>query len=351
MMNRLAVMIMAVLIVQAVYAQEPPTWIDETWRNSDYPHGKWYVGFAQDALKPNDNVDERLNKVERTALNRMFEAITVRLSGTATLENTSVRTNRDGVVHYASSSDYRQMIETYTSAGVVNNIRRESWTDPKTGTIYALAAVRKSDLEKYYESQANYNLKLAGNAVGEARKLTQYNEKSDALKKYDVGGKNLDTCAQYLGLLSAVGYAGGKLRSLSDSLTALRNDIVSAVAELGESMSFYVVGAETIDGVGVDIVTSKLKSVISKSYRLAANPTSAGYTMRVDVSNCNVTTPPGNRTFCHACVKIETTNRKTGQSEVVDTTWKGSSSQGREAACRDAFRKAAEGVSGIKIFR
>jgi len=358
-MKRLSVIIMVMLIAQFAYAkgkEAAPPWIDEAWRDANYPSGVWYVGFAQNTLPPKSNTAEYLKTLERDALNKMVEGISVRISGTSTVENTSLRIWQDGNTQSASSTDYRQIIQASASAEIAKSEVR-SYHNQKAGKIYALAVVRKSDLASYYVSRVDYHIHRAESTVKEAQQLTELDKNSDALKKYAESRKNLDECVQYLKLLSAIDYESSESQRLLARETALRQEISAAAAEAAEPKSFYVSGTETMGGKDADIVISKLKSIISKNgYRLADDPNSAGYNVSVEVKDCNVRTV-GNFTFCYACIRVEAVNVKTGKNEgLVDFTGPKTSWKDRETACLKAFEKATDEVwvkikEDIKIFK
>jgi len=346
-MKRLAVIIMAALIAHFAYAKEKetaPPWTDMAWRDANYPSGVWYVGFAQNTLPPKANAAEYLKTLERDALSKMVEGISVRVSGTSTVENTSLRTRQDGDAQSVSSTSYRQKIQASASAEIAKS-EIFSYHDKKAGKIYALAIVRKSDLASYYVSRADYHIQRAENAVNEARQLSELDRKADALKKSAEGRNNLNECAQYLKLLSVIDHESGDSKRLLARETALRKEIAATVAELEEAKSFYVDGTETMNGAAADVVISKLKSIITANgYRLADDSNSAGYNLRVEVNECDKRAV-NNFTFCYACVRVDAVNLKTGKNEGrVDFKGSKTSLRDGEAACRKAFEKAADEV-------
>jgi len=347
-MNRLAAMIMAALIAHIAYAQEmAPRWIQERWRSANYPSSAWYTGFAENTLPPKANTAEYLKALERDALNKLAEGISVRVSGTSTVENTNLRTRQIGGSQSASSSNYRQKIQASANAEIAKS-EVFSYHDRMSGKIYALAAVRKSDLASYYVSRADYHIQRAENATNEARQLTGLGKRSDALKKSSEGTDNLDECVQYLRLLSAVDYGDGESKRLLARETALRQEITAAIAEMEqakEAKVFYVGGTETLGGARSDILISKLKSVIAKNgYTVDDDHRNADYNLLVEAKECDKKSDR-DFTYCYACVRVNAVNLKTGKTEGrIDFKGAKAGLMDGDAACRKAFENAADEV-------
>jgi len=355
-MKRFAVMLMSALIAHVAFAQEMlPQWI------RDYPKGEYYVGFQYGKLKPKENVDERLKSLKSEALSEMVTSISAGVSGASTVEKTSVRTSQDGATRSASSLDYRQKIQLWAKANVAN-VQFEQHHDERTGNIYALAAVKKSDLARYCVKQVEFHLQQADDAVRQAGRFISSDERGGALKKVAEGNKNVDECAQYLQLLNAVDYGGGESARLLAGVTALRQEISEVSAKANVSKSFYISGTETIAGTDADIVVSRLKILIrEKGYIVADSPADSIYTLLVEVKDCNVASVKNNIggtfTSCYACGKVKVENVKTGFKDEVTLDDKQTKAVMKDVkqSCERAFEYAAkqlwEKMRGDKMFK
>jgi hypothetical protein len=335
-----------------------PNWVHEPWRRINYPAELWYVGFAENTSSSEINIAESLKSLERDALNKMAESVRVRVSGASVVENRSQRASQSGGKSESrSGTNYRQTIYAETNAEITG-ASVYSYHDTRNGKIYAIAAVKKSDLASYYASKAEFYIQIAENIFNEAKQMVLLGRKGEANKKFADSGRNLDELGQYLNLLNVVDIGSSSTaKRLFARETELRRQISAAQAEAQESISFYIESAETIDNANVDIVTSKIKSAISKNgYRTADRPKDAAYRFWIEVMSCNVAVS-GNRTFCYACVKAEVTNIKTGKSEGhVNFTGPKTGWMDRETACIKAFENAADELwdkikTDIKIFR
>jgi len=335
-----------------------PLWVRDAWRSTNYPANEWYVGFSQNVLPSNANVGEALKALERTAQSSMAESIIAFVSSNSESSTGSSRRQQGEKFDETINRSYVQTIQVSTNANIAKT-QFFSHHDFQTNRIYAMAVVKKSDLTAYYISQVELLFKRAETGINEAKQLTQLNRKSDALKKLAESRSNLDECGQYLNLLSVVDPGGASNRLLTREAT-LRKQITAIIAETEEaklSMSFYVNGKETIEGEPVNIVISKLKSIVSKNgYRITDAPKGAAYNLRLDVKSCNVTTG-GAFIFCYACVRVDVINLETGKKEgSVDFTGPKTGWRDRGTACRKALEGVADEIwkkinSDIKIFK
>jgi len=321
-----------------------PEWVNEAWQEREYPAAMWYTGFAFSAQGGKSAFESNRAAAEESALKNLVQKIWVNVNVESDL-NTSSRLRQDGnSIKEVTDENYTRTVRTQTGAEVAG-VKVQTWHNPKTGAACALATVKKSDLASHYASQVNVLMQRAENAINEAKHSSGLDRKADALKKSAESAGNLDECAQYLRLLSAVDYGGGESKRLLARETALRKEIAATVAELEEAKAFYVDGTETIGGAKTDILISKLKSAIATNgYRLADDPKGAAYNLRVEVKDCDRKTV-NQFTFCYACVRVDAVNLKTGKSEGrVDFKGAKTSRMDGEAACRQAFENAADSV-------
>lgn len=262
LLARVALFVTAVSF--AAYGQgTAPNWIREEWRDSNYSNTDWYVGFSENALR-NADVATSLRTLERDAINKMVENISVRISGTSTTEKTSTRISGGGVSGGGSSTDYRQTIESSASAEIAN-LERRSYHDRETGRIYAFAAVRRRDFAAHCVSRAEQCLQKAESALSEARLLPVGEKKSEASGR--VTG-NLDEGARYLGLLAAVDRESGELKPLLAREAELRKQL-----SIKEKVAIYVAGKESkgIQGLHRILGSELAKEVNASGYYSAVD--------------------------------------------------------------------------------
>jgi len=350
-------------IMLPLYAQAPvPSWVQDAWRSVNYPVDEWYIGFSQDnAPAASAMATDALNALERNAQARMVESIVSHVSSRSTSSTASQQRRQGKDFTETIDESYMRTIQVSATANIART-QLFSYHDIKAKKIYAMAAVRRSDLIAYYFSQTELPLQRIENSVSEARQLTALGKKSDALNKLSESRRNLDECeqcSQYLNLLSAVDPSGASNRLIARE-AALRKQISVAVAETEAAkmaMSFYVDGNETIEDAAVDIVISRLKSSIAASgYRTTDNREEANYQIRVEVKACNIS---AERTlsFCYACVKAEVINLETNKSEGrVDFTGPKVGWRDKDAACRKAFERVVNELwdrinKDVKIFK
>ncbi|MCL2690076.1 MAG: hypothetical protein FWE57_09570, partial [Chitinispirillia bacterium] len=189
--HKLSIIWVAALLPQLIYSQpDAPFWINEAWRDMNYPSSHWYMGFSEDRLGRNENTAESLKRLERSAQNKMAESITVQISGKTALEVVGRQRQQGQQISETTDQRYRQSIQASASAEI-SNAEVRSYHDAQTGRIYAIAAVKKTDLANHYALRAEFHIQLAENAISEAKQLIQLGRKSDALRKLADGRHNL----------------------------------------------------------------------------------------------------------------------------------------------------------------
>jgi hypothetical protein len=340
-----------------------PLWVQDAWRSMNYPIDEWYIGFSQDnAPASSAAAADALKALERNAQARMVESIVSHVSSRSTSSTASQQRRQGREFTETIDESYMRTIQVSATANIAG-AQLFSYHDTKAKKIYAMAAVRRSDLIAYYVSLIELPLQRIENAVSEARQFTALGRKSDALNKLAESRRSLDECeqcSQYMNLLSAVDPGGASSRLLARE-AVLRKKISAAVAETEAAkmaMSFYVDGSETIEAASVNIVISRLKSAVAASgYRTTGSRAEANYQIRVEVRACNTSTSAQNNSFCYACVRAEVINLETNKSEGrVDFTGPKVGWRNMETACGRAFERVVDDLwsrinQDVKIFK
>ena len=331
----------ALLPPPAAYAQKGlPQWVDEGWRSAKYPQSEWYAGFSQDAVRKGANASEAQKRVEKEAQNRMAQGISVRIAGTSTTQTTSSQTRDAKGISETIQKEYGQIIEATTNAEVVKS-ELYSYYDPSSERVYAFAAVKKSELAAYYTSRIQFYLQTAENSFGMAKQFADSDKKGSALERAAESRKSIAECGKYQELLSAVDYKGDAAMRLLNRGAELSKEIAALEIKLRDSGAVYITGRETIAGEAVDRVVYALQSKFSENNcRVADKQEDAGYVLRVDVKDCNVT-ESGKFTYCYACVNVDLVSTKTGKSESkISFTGTKTGWTSAKTACEKAFDDA-----------
>ena len=204
-----------------------PEWVQDAYRERSYPAQEWYTGFAPNQLKAGDNLGDALKALEQEAQNRLAQKIVVTIKGESEMVNTSQQRPSGGKTAEILTSDYTQVVRTATSATTVRT-EVKSYHNPKTGALYAFAAVRRADLAAYYRKQIDVELGRVDATLGIAGQLATAGKKISARSKVGEAKKMLSDVAPYGNLLVAVNPAVDK-RELQ---TARANSLQRIVEQL-----------------------------------------------------------------------------------------------------------------------
>lgn len=317
-----------------------PKWINDEWRNDNYPSSEWYVGFSQDALKSKSNVAESIKRIERDAQSKLSESIIVRISGVSAIKETSQQVRQNGNTQSLSNTDFQQNIQAITNTEL-NKMFIGSHYNEQANRIYAFAAVRKSDLVDYYASKIEFALNEAQRGIDLSKQLLEHHKKKEAQEKLDYSKKIIDSTAYYRALLATVDTQNGIKYSQSERINKLLNEIAIVQAGLknktGEIIVF-VTGTE-------NIIVSGLQAILSENdIAVTENEKEASFFLTIDAKICN-TKFDGRFHYANACVKASLTNVKTSKNEaliIIDNPKGGGLTI--EKAGEDAFRFVAAEV-------
>ncbi|MCL2682632.1 MAG: hypothetical protein FWE63_03985 [Bacteroidales bacterium] len=180
-----------------------PMWTHDAVRQRDYPAREWYTGFVRDRLKADEDVGAALRNLERAAQNQLAENIIVMIESDSRLRMGSEQHQSGGQSSEVITTNYRQVITTATSATTVKTEVR-SYHDPETGTLYAFATVRRSDLAAFYKRQINTDLNKVEIAIGASEQLVASGKKMDAHRRIEEAKRNLNDISYLHSLLIAV---------------------------------------------------------------------------------------------------------------------------------------------------
>jgi hypothetical protein len=316
-----------------------PPWVDDTWRQSQYPSSDWYVGLSVDAIRPGANLAEVQRRVENEARNELAKGITVRIQAISTAHTQSQQARGVETI----TKDYGQIIQSSTDAEVAK-VEMSTFHDEANNRIYALARVKKADLAAYYVGRIEFYLQNAENDLKLAQQFAASDRKRSAIESLGNAKEKIEECTKYNELLSAVDFKGD-IKRLLDRQAALTREIAAFETQLQETAPIFVTGRELINNSSVDIVIPSLQSRLSQSgCRIVTDKNDAEFILNVEVRDC-MTTQEGAFHYCYACVTASVVNTRTGQTDtkINFTSPKAGWTTG-ERACRKAFEESVEAM-------
>ena len=334
-----------ILLPQISYCQKnAPQWIDEERRSANYPSSRYYVGFSQDIIKSKSNADVSLalKSLERDAQSKMAQSIIANVESRAVMTTNAVTFRQGEKATYALDDSYKQTVEVSTAASLVKT-ETLSYHDRKTKKIYALAAVKKSDLADYYVARIEYFLDEARRSVDLCKQLFDLDKRKEALEKLEGGENYIDSAASYRILLITVDTQNGLKRSQGERANVLLKEIAVIRTEIQtqDVMTVFVGGAEIIQNQSSNIIVSGLQTILSENnITITENEREANFILKIDAKICNWR-EDGYFHYANACVKAALTNVKTGKNETLITV-NGKKEGGltAQAAGEEAFKSA-----------
>ena len=289
-----------------------PPWVNDGWRNSQYPSSEWYVGYSSDVVRAGAKLSDVQKRVAEEARLELAKGVTVRLQSITTSQTSSVQVKDGKNMNESIKKNYGQQIFASTDAEVAK-VELTTFHDQANNKVYALAKVKKSDLADYYATRIDYYQQNADNDLKLARQFADSDKKRSAVEKIADARKNLDECGKYNDLLSAVD--GNATKRLVDKGAALQRDIAAFETKLQESASIFVGGRESLKGEEVSIVIPGVQSMLSESgCRVADRREESNFILTVDVRDCE-RSAAGSFFYVYACVKADVYNVKTGKSD------------------------------------
>jgi hypothetical protein len=216
-----------------------PLWTQDVYRELNYPAEEWYAGFVRDRLKAGADVGKTLKSLERDAQSQLAESIIVKIEGDTKVENTSrsIQSGKSGIE--LITTDYVQAIRTATTATTVKS-EVKSYHEPESGTLYAFAAVRRTDLAAFYRKQIDLDLNKVETALSIAEQLAAAGKKMSAFRKCNETGKLFAETTLFQDLLAAVNADAGEDALQTERSNTLQQTAAQALINLEQSTFVYV---------------------------------------------------------------------------------------------------------------
>jgi len=242
----------------SLQAQEStPMWIQDNWRSVNYPSAEWYTGFVRDKVNENPN-KAKFKEMEKAAQNSLSENIIVNISGTSTLEKTSVQKSNNETI----SRNYKQEI-TSTSNAVLAKMETHSYFDKASGYIYGFAAVKKKDQADFYRSSINSIFSFAEKEFIRAEAFTEQGKKNSAFGKIQEIEDSLKNVAYWGKLLQTVESDNSYIKREQDFWQKL-NEAKKSL-EHGTTIYLDISGDNDLEALGAEMQEKGCNCSIAES--------------------------------------------------------------------------------------
>ncbi len=243
----LLVFVFFVALGLSVFATTPD-WCDEQWRNDNYPHNTYYVGYASYMKSASETKNKAISKSKEDAFHQLTQQITVNISSATKNAITAVSSNGS----YDEAEIFEQ-VSSVTSHAKVSNAKIESYYDVQTSAAHTLVFVSKEELIDTYRKEYDLAIAKIGGSFESASAMIQRNEKSIAQSECDTIMNYLpkmEDCIRMLVVIDSSFAYDEALQAYSE----YRLVVQELKSQLEQSIQLYIV----ID----DSVSEKYKSLL-----------------------------------------------------------------------------------------
>jgi hypothetical protein len=233
-------MAMLALFPCTVAAQgNAPTWIDANVRNLQYPQETYYSGFAEIKITQKETKEEVLNRAKQAATGELSQKIRMVIISKKTSKDESTRYISQDIMEEQIQSQFSAIIETKSLVEITDS-KLETWYDNSTHTVYAFAAVRRSDLAAFYQNQIGLELNKVETALAMAKQLAAVGKKKSAFRKCDETIKIFKEVTYFQNLLVAVNANATHEALQLEQSSKLQKELAEALSNLEQSTYVYV---------------------------------------------------------------------------------------------------------------
>ncbi len=132
-------------------------WINDIGREIEFPTNVYLVGFAEEALLPDEDAGSIKDKTRKKAQGYLTESIQISVKGNSTLRNKYKDTQQvDGKRFWEIVTEYESNIETYSSIENIAGLNTK--IEEIDNKVYALAFVKREELINHNAIQISRDL-------------------------------------------------------------------------------------------------------------------------------------------------------------------------------------------------
>ncbi len=250
--------ITGVLLVPAgLHSQSKPFWLNEGWRDQNYPASSFLRDFAFDDKSPDETVGEAVERISEIA--RANLSLTVLSTIESTIESFSENFNHDGQHTYNEHFQIHSKSESYMA---ISGVNVETYYDETEQMVYALAHANKFEVIGYYKARIQMELQKINNIIDQAWQYEEELKKVTALAHYESAIPVFADIAFARGLLIAIDNVEGP-KYMVDEINHAQKTINDALIRLSNAISICIISNENIFGESQNNIKNSVKGLIS----------------------------------------------------------------------------------------
>lgn len=232
-MKKLSVIILLTIISLVTYAQGQPEWMNESFRDTNFPKTEFFTGFAYNPIENNKSVQTVTDETKLQAQETLIQEIRLNITST-TISSQLSKTVND---KYDERETFENQAFTQTDAEITG-LKTQTWYDPKSKTVYAFSYASKVDLTAYYQKQIDNDLNSTDVVLKNIEQMIAAGKKMNARRQCQSAKLTLDAMDYYQDLLTAIDPKNANFQN--DRYSKLQQTINQMLLDLEQSTFVFV---------------------------------------------------------------------------------------------------------------
>ena len=350
-MKQPLIILLSVLSLTA-FAQTTPNWYDNDMRQSYYPAGQYFIGFAEGQRTSSESVE--------TATKRLKDAAKVEAASTIRthIHNTTINQALSQTLHTMEGT-FRQSVREFSSATQttvdmeIPGLQIDSWQNPQNGNIAAFAWVKKSTLIRQLEKKITVCLTKAETSLDQIEQLIQTGQKIQARDLALNTLQHFTEIDEAQNLLVAVDENADEESLQLQETRKLQHRLTEIVAQLKNGINVYLVVDADMFGTQYIALKNEIQGELSKlgcAFVPSASQSDWAVFVTASARKYNADKQGDVTTFyTYVDAQVVVTKTTTGQQVFANQlpAEKGAHTFNYEEAARNAYKEVSPKISNI----
>ncbi len=334
------------------FAQTTPNWYDNDMRQSFYPTGQYFIGFAEGQRASSESVESATKRLKDAA--KVEAASTIRTH----IHNTTANQALSQTLHTMEGT-FRQSVREFSSATQttvdmeIPGLQIDSWQNPQNGNIAAFAWVKKSMLVRQLEKKITICLTKVEASLDQMDQLIQTGQKiqaRDLAQKTLPQFKEIDEAQN---MLVAVDENTDEESLQLQETRKLQHRLTETIAQLKNGINVYLVVDADMFGTQYAALKSEVQGELSKlgcSFVPSASQSDWAVFVTASARKYNMREDGNIKTFfTYVDAQVVVNKTTTGQQVFANQlpSEKGAHTFNYEEAARDAYKEVSPKISNI----
>ncbi|MBR0064147.1 MAG: hypothetical protein IJQ06_00955 [Paludibacteraceae bacterium] len=237
-MKKLLIILLSALSLTA--GAQVPGWVDSEMRALEYPHGQYFVGFAEGQRQNGESVEAAMSRMKNAARVEAVSSIRVHVQNT-TVNQALSQTLR------TMEGTFRQSAREFSSATTTSvdmeipGLQIESWRNSQTGEIAAFAYVKKATLIRQLEKKITVGLTKIETSLDQIDQLIATGQKMQARELAERTVPLFYEIDEVQKLLAAVDENADEETLQLQETRTLQHRLTGIIADLKNGINIYLI--------------------------------------------------------------------------------------------------------------